>query len=146
MIIILKSGDSPVTIVPGEGGVSIISEPDMTCGSAATAAALIRQRGTAVSQPAGRNVSVAHGKRRLGVGLCLLSFCLIGLAFGRGLLSGHASPSVPPAAPAHNVAGPQRHAEDLPFPPPAPGVPRTSDPAPSRPDTPATVNTPFGLQ
>lgn len=145
MIIILKSGDSPVTIVPGEGGVSVVCGAGMATSSADPAAAIIRKQGRP-PHPADRHMPVPQGKRRLGVGLCLLSFCLIGLAFGRGLLSGHASPSVSPAAPAHNVAGPQRHAEDLPFPPPAPGVPRTSDPAPSRPDTPATVNTPFGLQ
>ena len=145
MIIILKNGDAPVTIMPGESGVSVVCESGMTAGSAIHAAAIIRKPGS-IPHPADRHLPVAPGKRRLGVGLCLLSFCLIGLAFGRGLLSGHASPSVPPAAPAHNVAGPQRHAEDLPFLPSAPAVPRASDPAPSRPDTPATVNTPFGLQ
>ncbi|MFT8948192.1 MAG: hypothetical protein ABF876_16975 [Acetobacter aceti] len=146
MIIILKSGDSPVTIVPGEGGVSVISEPDMTCGSAAPAAALIRQRGTAVSQPAGRNVSVAQGKRRLGVGLCLLSFCLIGLAFGRGLLSGHAGPSAPPSGSVHDVPDARLRPQDLPSPSGARSAARASGPAASQPDTPATVNTPFGLQ
>lgn len=145
MIIILKNGDAPVTIMPGESGVSVVCESGMTAGSAIHAAAIIRKPGR-TPHPADRHMPVASGKRRLGVGLCLLSFCLIGLAFGRGLLSGHASPSAPPVAPAHNVAGPQRHAEDLPFPPTAPGVPHASDPAPSRPDTPATVNTPFGLQ
>ncbi|WP_225063055.1 hypothetical protein [Komagataeibacter rhaeticus] len=176
MIIILKNGDAPVTIMPGESGVSVVCESSMTAGSAIHAAAIIRKPGS-IPHPADRHMPVAPGKRRLGVGLCLLSFCLIGLAFGRGLLSGHASPSahnvtnpqrhaedlpflpftaaVPrasdpapsrPYEPDHNVTGPQRHAEDLPFPPTAPAVPRASDPAPSRPDTPATVNTPFGLQ
>ena len=66
MIIILKNGDAPVTIMPGESGVSVVCESGMTAGSAIHAAAIIRKPGS-IPHPADRHLPVAPGKRRLGL-------------------------------------------------------------------------------